>query len=295
MHADGAAVRPGSPLWGEQPRRQPVVPLVLLALLTLLVCAPAAMSGSGESANPLTLMRQTARSTYELAGLATESNKRLVQIDANSKGLADLAENMDTIATATDGMNDKTTTISQRLTEVGGLVSTQRGQLVEVDGKLEGMAAGMATKRKTVGGSLKSTKKIVGEFRHIDSSITSMDRELESVIGLMAESTPQTRAFAQNTTRLSIAGGDGHKYGVANIAAGSRVMSVMLPMIRTMQTGGKIPARKERAVASNPLIGTMLGRQVPDGTNVVAIVEPFDGRYGLPGPVWFVNTPVNGF
>jgi hypothetical protein len=144
-------------------------------------------------------------------------------------------------------------------------------------------------------GALRSTKSIVGSFDELEGSIGAMDSDLEEVIGLMAESTPQTRAFAQNTTRISIAGGDGTRYGVPNMVPGNRVMTVMLGMINTMQKGGPTPARKDRAEASNPIIGTLLGRQVPDGTNVAAIIQPYDGTYGLPDARYFVSTPVNGF
>lgn len=290
-----AGAGPGTPLWGEPPRRQPIVPLLAMALVVLLVCAPAAMSSGGGSANPLQLMRDTARATYELAGLVDEANVALGKIDANAKTLTEMAGYMEGIRAASEGMQEKTERLSVSLAGVGAAVSESRGQLVTVDRKLAGTARGMAAKRATVSGSLRSTERIVGEFGQLDASIDGMDGDLEEVIGLMSASTPQTRAFAQNTTRLSIAGGDGRKYDVVNVVPGSRVMSVMLNMIGTMQRGGSIAARKDRAEASNPLVGTLLARQVPDGTNVNAIIQPFDGTYGLPGERYFISTPVNGF
>jgi hypothetical protein len=122
-----------------------------------------------------------------------------------------------------------------------------------------------------------------------------MDANLKQAIGKMAESGPLTKAFANNKTRVAITGGSSKKYGVPNLAPDSRVMSVVLPMIRVMQEGGPLPARKDRHEASNFIVGSALKMQVPDGTNVVAIVKPFDGWYGLPDQDTFVQTRVHGF
>ena len=43
------------------------------------------------------------------------------------------------------------------------------------------------------------------------------------------------------------------------------------------------------------LIDQVLRRQVPDGTNIAAEIQPFDGYYGLPPKDWFVNNRVGGY
>ena len=255
---------PGTPLWGEAPRKQPIVPLIALALITLLVAAPAAMSSDGRSRNPIVLMHQVAASTYDITGLMQGANKLLSRINDNARPLRQLSANMAGIKSSTEGMADKTARLSSTLADVGDSVATSRSQLGVVNGKLSNTAS-------------------------------QMDTGLKTSISLMAQSEPQTRQFATNRTRISIAGGDGTRYGAPNIAAGSSVMSVVLPMITTMQRGGPIVVRKDGAKASNPLVGAILNRQIPDGTNVVLNAIPFDGFYGLPSQQWFVTHRVNGF
>ena len=285
----------GVPLWGEARRKQPVLPLIALSLVTLLIAAPAAMSGQGESANPIVLMHSVAKTTYQLAGLQDDANHTLYRINQNVAPLSTMQANMVDIAAAADGMDKKTQQLNAKLAGVGTSVTGERKALEGVDAKLAVTAGSLGGVSKSVHGSLTSTRQVVSEFGKIDAAIGGMDRNLQTVIKLMSVSAPATRAFATNTTKLSIAGGDGHKYNVPNVVPGSKVMSVVLPMINTMQNGGPMAARKNSAEASNPLIGTLLGRQVPDGTNVNANVQVFDGFYGLPGQDWFVTHRVNGF
>lgn len=285
----------GQPLWGEPPRRQPIVPLIVLAMVTLLVAAPAALSGSGTSSNPIALMHSIADTTYTLTGLLDRSNKTLTAIDGNSQPLGELTASMAGIAASAKGMEQKTTQLDAKLGTVGAAVATSQQRLVGVDTKLTTSAEGIDALGGKVDGSLTSTKAIVKEFGAINGSIGSMDSTLKTTIGLMVATTPLTRSFAENQTRQSVAGGDGHKFGIPNIVPGNRVMSVVLPMIDTMQNGGTLAARKESATATNPLIGIILKRQVPDGTNVGAIVQPYDGQYGLPAREWFVANRVLGF
>ena len=111
----------------------------------------------------------------------------------------------------------------------------------------------------------------------------------------MSNSGPLTKEFANNRTRMTIVGGDAKKFKVPNLAPNARVMSIVLPMIKSMQDGGALPARKDSQSASNFIVGTALKRTVPDGTNVVANVVPYDGVYGLPGPQFFVDNRIHGF
>jgi hypothetical protein len=286
---------PGELLWGEAPRRQPIAPLVLMAVVLLLVAAPAALAGGGGSANPIRLMRDVADTTWELTGLMQQSNDSLASIDANSKNLLTINENMAGIATATAGMQAKTLELNERLGAVGSSVGEAGKTLSGVDAKLKATAASMSQLKASVGGSAASTKAVVAEFSKIDSAIGSMRTSLDGAIARMAASGPLTKAFAENRTRLAIAGGDSKKYGVPNLAPDSRVMNVALPMIQIMQRGGALPARKDRHEASNPIVGTALKLQVPDGVNVMALVRPFDGFYGLPDEQFFVNYRIHGF
>ncbi|MCW2927929.1 MAG: hypothetical protein JWM86_1897 [Thermoleophilia bacterium] len=286
---------PGELLWGDAPRRQPIAPLILMAVLLLLVATPTAMGGNGSSANPIKLMRDVADSTYELTGLMHESNGSLKAIDSNSRNLIDLQGNMAGIAEATGGMAAKTMELNKQLGVVGGAVSNSNSRLGSVDGKLGSTAGSMGSLRTNVSASAASTKSIVTEFGQIDTAITAMDTNLKTTISQMAASGPLTKAFANNKTRLSVAGGNSKKYGVPNLAPDNRVMSVVLPMIAVMQHGGPLPARKDRHDASNFIVGTALKVQVPDGTNVVAMVRPFDGFYGLPDENFFVQNRIHGF
>ncbi len=286
---------PGELLWGEAPKRQPIAPLVLMAVLVLLVAAPAALGGTGSSVNPAHLMRAIADSTWELTGLMEEANGSLSAIDDNSRRLIEMQEGMGAIAEATGGMRDKTEELNTKLTAVGENVQESGRTLASVDAKLDQTAAGMSQLKQSVSGSARSTKAIVTEFSKIDAAIGSMDANLKGAITRMAESGPLTKAFAENRTRVAIAGGDTAKYGVPNLAPDSRVMSVVLPMINVMQNGGALPARKDRHEASNPIVGTALRLQVPDGVNVVALVRPFDGYYGLPNQQFFVENRIHGF
>jgi hypothetical protein len=291
----GVGHAPGEQLWGEPVRRQPIAPLVLMAFVLLLVAAPTALGGGGGSANPIHLLRQIADSTYVLTGLMQDSNKSLGVIDSNSRSLAELQQHMATIGQATAGMQAKTMQLNEQLVAVGEHVGESGEILGSVDARLATTAAGMDQLKQDVAGSARGTKAIVGEFVKIDSAIGSMDTNLKGAIGQMAASGPLTKAFAENKTRVAIAGGSDAKYGVPNLAPDSRVMSVVLPMIRVMQQGGALPARKDRHEASNPIVGTALRLQVPDGTNVVAVVRPFDGFYGLPNEQFFVEHRVHGF
>lgn len=291
----GSGNAPGELLWGEAPRRQPIAPLILMAVLVLLVAAPSALGGGGGSANPIVLMRQVADSTYKITGLMQQSNESLGKIDENSTHLAALNANMTGIAEATGGMEAKTLKLHAKLGSVGAAMSVSKAMLTSVDTKLGATAGTMGSLRTNVSGSAASTKAIVKEFSMIDGAIGSMDSNLKVAIGKMAESGPLTKAFANNKTRLAVAGGDTKKYGVPNLAPDNRVMSVVLPMIAVMQQGGPLPARKDRHDASNLVVGTALRLQVPDGTNVVAMVRPFDGFYGLPAENFFVQNRIHGF
>lgn len=290
-----AAPAPGQLLWGEPRRRQPVAALVVLALITLLVAAPAAMSGQGESSNPITLMHNIAENTYSLTGLMHTSNSTLAKIQGNVQPLAQMNDNMTSISASAQGMDEKTKALNEQLGGVNTAVSQSAKRLVAVDGKLTQTAGSLGALRGSVNGSLKSTNQVVTQFTQIDAAITSMDSGLAKTITLMSASTPLTSAFATNTTRQSIVGGDGHKFNVPNVVPNSRVMSVVLPMINTMQNGGGLGARKNSADSSNFLVRTLLNKQVPDGTNVTALVQPFDGYYGLPKSDWFVAHQVGGF
>lgn len=286
----------GEPLWGDPPRRQPIALIIMIGLVTLLIAAPVAFSGNGQtSTNPLVLMRSVADSTYQIATLLDDSNETLAEIDANVKPLTELNGTMGKIATSAKGMDTKTGELDQALADVGGAVGGSKSKLGAVDRKLKGLGSGMGDLETAVNGSLKSTRSIVSDFRTIKRSMGGMDAALVQVISRMNTAAPATRAFAENRTVKAVAGGDGTKYGAVNIERGNRVMSVVLPMITTMQTGGPVVATKNSAKASNILVGSLLNRQVPDGTNVIAQVLPYDGFYGMPAPQYFVDHRVGGF
>jgi len=285
----------GEVLWGEAPRKQPIVPLIALALITLLVAAPAAMSGQGQSSDPMVLMHQTAASLYDVTGEMAHANVYLNQIDLNTRSLRMLSTNMGLIQGSAGGLAEKTSRLNISLAGVGSSVHDSGTALSSVDKKLVGTAGTMGPLKTSVGSSLTSTQKIVTEFNSIDGSIGKMSTGLNTVVGLMSASIPQTTQFATNPTRLSMAGGDGHKFGVPNLVPGNKVMSAVLPMIMTMQNGGMMAARKDSATTSNPLVGALLKQALPDGVNTALGIKPYDGFYGLPGPDWFVNHQVNGF
>ncbi|MBC7459742.1 MAG: hypothetical protein H7287_00115 [Thermoleophilia bacterium] len=285
---------PGQMLWGDAPRRQPIAPLILMAVILLLVAAPTALAGNGSTGNPIKLLREIAASTYELTGLVKHSNDSLAKIDSHSRSLVKIEKSMGSISTASAGMERTTTALNTHLGTVSADVRHARTTLHAVSGKLSETGAGMGKIASGVDGSLAETNKIVGEFGTIGGSITGMQRNLRDIIGRMGNSAPLTKDFANNETRVAIAGGNGAKYGVPNFAANTRVMSVMLPMIKTLQEGGPLPARKDSHTASNILVDTALKLQVPDGTNVVVNLQPYDGFYGLPPASFFIERQVHG-
>lgn len=287
--------RPGEVLWQQPVRKQPIIPLIALALITLLVAAPSALSGEGGSSNPIVLMHSIADTTHTIATLLDDSNALLSEVDANTRPLKLLSANMASIGASAEGMQAKTDSLSSKLSGVGQSVSTSKSKLGTVDTKLTATATGIGSIKTSVDGSLGATKTVVGHFGHIEKGITAMDANLKTVIARMGVSTPLTKKFANNKTRIAIAGGNPEKFGLPNIVPGNRVMSVVLPMITTMQNGGTLVARKDSAVASNILVRTLLNRQVPDGTNVGAIVRPYDGFYGLPKSDYFIYRQVHGF
>ena len=127
---------PGELLWGEAPQRQPIAPLILMAVLVLLVAAPSALAGGGGSSNPITLMRGIADSTWELTGLMKQSNESLDAIDTNSSKLLELQGNMVEIGKATAGMQAKTMKLNATLGQVGVSVHESGTTLQGVDSKL---------------------------------------------------------------------------------------------------------------------------------------------------------------
>lgn len=286
---------PGELLWGDAPQRQPIAPLILMAVILLLVAAPTALGGSGGSGNPISIMRDVADSTYTLTGLMKQSNKSLHQIDEHSALLGGMQGSMAAINEGTVGMQSKTEQLNGTLAKVGAAVEQSGEKLETTDAQLAATAKSMGSLRANVTSSAASTDAIVKEFALMDTAIGSMDANLKKAITKMAASGPLTKEFANNRTRVAISGGATKKYGVPNLAPDTRVMSVVLPMITMMQKGGALPARKDRHEASNPIVGMALRMQVPDNTNVVAIVQPFDGFYGLPGEDFFVQNRIHGF
>ncbi|MCW2955844.1 MAG: hypothetical protein JWO69_713 [Thermoleophilia bacterium] len=285
---------PGQPLWGEAPRSQPIAPLILMVVLLLLVAAPSALAGGGGSANPITLMKQLAHSTYEITGLMKQTNGQLETIDRNSAHLEQLQVNMAAIAISTSSMANKVKTLNTDLAGVGGAVSESRRSLERVQVKLATTSTGMEAVAGGLGGSLKGTRGVTREFGTIHEAIGGMKANLGGAISAMGTSAPLTRTFASNITRRAAPGGSS-KLGVPNVAAGNPVMSVVLPMIGAMQQGGALGGRKDSHTASNAIIGTALNGQFANGVNVGATVQPYDNFYGLPGPQFFVQNRIYGF
>jgi hypothetical protein len=286
---------PGQVLWGEAPRRQPIVPLIALAILTVLVAAPAAMSSTGQSSNPMTLLHQSAGYLYQITTEMDQANTQLSEINDNAVPLRVLNANMMGIAVEAKGISDKTDQLNTSLTDVGTSVAGSDSALGNVSTKLADTSKTIGSLKSALGGSLGSTKGIIADFTTINTSIGTMNKGLGTTIGLMAQSTPLTKAFATNKTRLTITGGDPTKFGVPNVLPGTSVMSVVLPMLNQLQKGGMLAARKDSATASNPLVGSILNKQIPDGANLVVTARPFDGFYGVPPSSYFVDHMVNGF
>lgn len=283
----------GELLWGEQPRRQPVAPLIAMAMLLLLVSAPAAMSSNGTSSNPVVLLQQIADSTYRLTGLMDQANRRLERIDGNLVPLTTMQRDIDGIVATTASMERRTGKLDSSLGRVAGTVRTTRARLDTVRGHHQQVATGAGAMGSSVTGALRGTRAISGDLVHIQQGVGGIDRDLGVAVGSLAQLKPQTTAFATNRTRRAIVGGDPTRYSTPNVQPGTPVIGVVLPMLSTLQRGGRLPARTEQSIATNPIVDLMLDRRVPDGTNVAAIVRPYDGVYGLPSPQWFVANRVH--
>lgn len=286
----------GATLWDTAPKRQSTWPIVVLAIVTLLIAAPTALSSSGaSSSNPLTIIEEIATSSYRMTGMIDESNATLAEIDGHVTNLAELTETMAGLGATTGQLTTGTGALQDELGTVAATTGQATSGLESVASSLGSLQSGVNAMEADVGASLGNTRLLSEDFNAIANEITAMRKGLRSTVKTIGVAAPLTKQFAENRTVVDIAGGDTEKFGAPNILADNRVMSVVLPLINVMQNGGTVVARKDSAKGSNILIDQILKRQVPDGTNIGAEIKPYDGKLGLPPSQWFVENKVGGY
>ena len=145
-------------------------------------------------------------------------------------------------------------------------------------------------------------------FGSISTDMSGMAGDFDALIRQMGLSRGQVGYFAENDLLRSYPGGDATVYQNLNLAPKTRVMSIMLPMITTLQSGGRLISTTTRTEvdAGNPntLLADLLAVYVPDrsaygGLNVLSTVHRYgrSGRvaYGLPPASYFLGRRVGGF
>jgi len=268
---------------------------LLAVLLAGIAFSTTAAAGGDLLANPAALLRSIALKSATLTTLLGESNSTLERIHGSLAPLEELNTRMATLVDETGESQRRTRRIAAGLDRLDRRVGGQQRQLRGIVVELRGLDGSLSLSASETGRSLSLTTGMGSDFDAIEHSLGGIAVSLDRLLRSMSLSVPKVTYFARNRLLKSSPGGLAARYRVPNTAAGTRVMSVMLPMIGALQFGGTLIARKDSATASSQFILDLLNQQVPDGTNVSSTIHRFDGRYGLPSPGYFVGRPVGGF
>jgi hypothetical protein len=281
----------------ERGRRPPGFWLRLAALVAAaaMLVANAALGSSGSSSDVLTLQQSIAGHSRDLAQLLDRTNAQMTLVERDMAVIGGLDGRMRTIAGRTQDLNEATGQLGGRLGGVRAKVRAQGHALRLISRQVSGLSTRMQTVDAAVASQLALTRGMSQNFSTVSSRMTGMTGDFRSLIREMGLSLPKVSQFSTNELQTSYPGGDSAKYGELNLAPDTRVMSIMLPMIATLQSGGDLIGDKVSQTADSTLVGGLLSASVPDGTNVVSKVRPYDGRYGLPPANWFLRHRVGGF
>jgi ABC-type transporter Mla subunit MlaD len=264
-------------------------------LVLALLAVPSTAASSGPSANLLDLQRQIAGQTSELGGLIDGTTTTMTRMDRDLTAIRQTDDDMRRLVRTTASLRATTDALARRLAVTRRRVAQQGRALAAVSRQVEAVGGRMGTLSNELRGSLDSTSQVAASFGRVQHDMGGMDRDFAGLLRQMGATVPKVSYFATNRVRAKSPGGDSARYSALNVAAGSRVMSVMLPMIATLQSGGLLITNKIGHTATSPAVDQILQRQSPDGTNVKATVQPYDGRHGLPSRAWFQTHRVGGF
>lgn len=265
------------------------------ALLLGVVLVATGGVGGDLVANPGSLLRSIAAKSATLSTLVGRSNATLDRIHESLGPLEQLDRRMARLADETGEARRRTRRIARSLRRLDRSVGREEAQLAAVAAQLRTLDAELGRTSAETGRSLQLTNGMSSSFARVERSLGGVAVSLDRLLAAMGRSVPKVSYFARNRLLRGTPGGLPARYRAPNVAVGTRVMSVMLPMIRSLQFGGVLVARKDGATASSEFILDLLNQQVPDGTNVRSTIHRFDSRHGLPPPGYFVSRAVGGF
>ncbi len=263
--------------------------------LTLLAGPGVALAGSDEPISAMALLESIAGHSYALSGLLEQTNTQMGHLQADLDELQALDGQMAALVEQTGGLGTSTDHLATRLTTVKTTINAQGATLAAVADQVGTLGTRMTRLQTSVAGQLSATQAMATNFGTISSRLSAVERDFDGLIAQMGLSLPRVTLFADNALTRSYPGGDPTRYGEANLAPGTPVMSIMLPMITQLQAGGALIGAKVSHVADSPLVNDLLSASVPDGTNVLSTILPYDGTFGLPPASWFQHHRVAGF
>jgi hypothetical protein len=267
----------------------------VLAAAAVVLAAGVAPGGSHSSSNVLTLQESIAGHSRDLAQLLDQTNAQMTTLQTDMTVIGGLDDRMRTLAAQTGQLSASTDDVGTRLGSVQVRIGAQGRALRRISRQVRRLGVRMGAMQGSVAGQLAMTRGMSANFASVSSDMRAMTRDFAALIHQMGASVPKVSLFSTNALQTSYPGGDSSKYAALNLLPDTRVMSIMLPMITTLQSGGDLIGDKVAQTADSSLVGNLLAASVPDGTNVVSKVLPYDGRYGLPSATWFLGHRVGGF
>jgi len=269
---------------------------VAAAVVLAVLAGPGmALAGSDEPVSAMALLESIAGHSYALSGLLEQTNTQMGHLQADLGELQALDTQMATLVDQTASLRTSTDQLAARLTGVQTTITQQGETLAAVADQVGTLGTRMSGLRTSVAGQLAATNGMAANFGTISGKLSAVAGDFDGLIAQMGVSLPRVRLFADNALLKDYPGGDPSRYAEPNLVPGTPVMSIMLPMITQLQNGGALIGAKASHVADSPIVDDLLTASVPDGTNVLSTILPYDGTFGLPPASWFVHHRVAGF
>jgi hypothetical protein len=262
--------------------------------LAVLAFPPAAFS-DGPSSVLTTLQKQIADQTTTLSALMDQTTGTMRRLDRDLGALTATNREMGNLVRVTADLERRTHALSTKLGTTRARVGAQSATLGRVQSQVTALDGQMGALGARLSGALASTDRMRGGFGGIAGRMSSMSHDTSGLLRAMGASVGEVTYFAGNRLQRRDPGGSSTRYGALNTLGGTRVMSVMLPMITALQRGGLLISDKVGHTTASSAVDQILRQQAPDGTNVKATIIPFDGHTGLPSQAWFLGHRVGGF
>lgn len=269
--------------------------VVAAVALAALAGPGVALAGSDEPFSAMALLESIAGHSYALSGLLEQTNTQMGHLQADLGELKALDAQMATLVDQTAGLKGSTDELATRLVGVRSTIDQQGRTLGTVADQVGALGHRMTGLQTSVAGQLTATSGMAMNFASISVRLSAVSDDFDGLIAEMGVSLPRVSLFADNELLKDYPGGDPTRYAEPNLAPGTPVMSIMLPMITQLQSGGALIGKKVSHTADAALVGDLLASSVPDGTNVLSTILPYDGAFGLPPASWFVHHRVAGF